>query len=153
MHTTRKVFFHHGSVRSWRPCPGTRTGMMNVGQLHVLVTGPREASRWLWMLTFKNIYFNILSVPVLVLVPVPGLLWTSLNRCEAGHDGWSIDRIYKIQKYWQFICLEIFHFISTSYDAHLRTRRRQSSVLGKCRSVPPSIFVWCIPFQVFLVMI
>ena len=34
-----------------------------------------------------------------------------------------------------------FPFISTSYDAHLRTRRRQSSVLGKCRSVPPSIFI------------
>ena len=45
-----------------------------------------------------------------------------------------------------------FHFISTSYDAHLRTRRRQSSVLGKCRSVPPSIFVWFMPFQVFLIM-
>ena len=25
-------------------------------------------------------------------------------------------------------------------DAHLRTRRHRSSVLGKCRSVPPSIF-------------
>ena len=28
-----------------------------------------------------------------------------------------------------------------SYNAHLRTRRRQSSVLGKLHSVPPSIFV------------
>ena len=36
-----------------------------------------------------------------------------------------------------------------TYDAHLRTRRLQSSVLGKCRSVPPTIFVWFIPFQVF----
>ena len=35
-----------------------------------------------------------------------------------------------------------FHFISTSYDTHLQTRRSQSPVLGKCRSVPPSIFVW-----------
>ena len=49
--------------------------------------------------------------------------------------------------------LYIFCFISTSYDAHLLTRRRQSSVLDKCRSVPPSTFVWFIPFQVFLVMI
>ena len=71
-----KFLFHHDSNRFWRPCPGTRTAKLNVGQLHVLVTGPREASRWLWMLIFKNIYFNILSV--LVLVPVPGLLWTSL---------------------------------------------------------------------------
>ena len=35
-------------------------------------------------------------------------------------------------------------------DAHLQTRRRQSSVLGMYRSIPPSIFVWFIPFQVFL---
>ena len=75
-----KFFFHHGSNRSCRPCPGTRTAKLNVGQLHVLATGPREASRWLWMHTFKNIYFNILSV--LVLVPVPGLLWTSLYQKE-----------------------------------------------------------------------
>ena len=27
------------------------------------------------------------------------------------------------------------------HDAHLRTQRRRSSVFGKCRSVPPSIFV------------
>ena len=72
-----EFFFHHDSNRSRRPCPGTRAAKLNVGQLHVLVTGPREASRWLWMLTFKNIYFNILSV--LVLVTVPGLLWTSLK--------------------------------------------------------------------------
>ena len=38
------------------------------------------------------------------------------------------------------ICF-FFNFISASYDAHLRTRRRQSSVLAKCRSIPPSIFV------------
>ena len=38
--------------------------------------------------------------------------------------------------YYIFFC-----FISTSYDAHLWIRRRQSSVLGKCRSVLPSIFV------------
>ena len=32
-------------------------------------------------------------------------------------------------------CIYIFCFISTSYDAHLRTRQHKSSVLGKCRSV------------------
>ena len=37
--------------------------------------------------------------------------------------------------------LYIFRFISTSYDTHLRIRQHQSSILGKCRSVPPSIFV------------
>ena len=36
--------------------------------------------------------------------------------------------------------LYIFHFIS-SYDTHLRTRRRQLSVLGKWCSVSPSIFL------------
>ena len=36
------------------------------------------------------------------------------------------------------------------FSFHFYVSRRQSSVLGKCRSVPPSIFVWFIPFQVFL---
>ena len=34
-----------------------------------------------------------------------------------------------------------FRFISTSYDADLWIRQHQLSVLGKCRSVLPSIFV------------
>ena len=41
---------------------------------------------------------------------------------------------------FNFVHIFFFRFISTSYDTHLRTRRRQSSVLGKCRSVPPSNF-------------
>ena len=49
--------------------------------------------------------------------------------------------------------LYIFHFISKFYDAHLQTWRCQLSVLGNCCSVPTSIFVWFIPFQVFLIML
>ena len=41
------------------------------------------------MLTFKNIYFNILSVLVLVLVPIPGLLWTSLYFTLQNHQIWQ----------------------------------------------------------------
>ena len=73
LHTTislciqlENFLFHHDSNRSWRPCPGTRTVKLNVGQLHVLVTGP------------IYFYFNILSVLVLVLVPVPGLCGPAL---------------------------------------------------------------------------
>ena len=54
-----------------------------LGKFTFSLPGPGKASRWLWMLTFKNIYFIILSV--LVLVPVPGLLWTSLK--VAAHGG------------------------------------------------------------------
>ena len=37
--------------------------------------------------------------------------------------------------------LYIFCFIFTFYDAHLRARWHQSSVLGKCRYVPLSIYI------------
>ena len=43
--------------------------------------------------------------------------------------------LFKSFNYYKF-----FHFIISSlrlYDAHLWTRRRWSSVFGKCRSVPP----------------
>ena len=47
-----------------------------------------------------------------------------------------------VQKLHYYIYIYFFSFISTSYDTHLRTRRRKSSVLGKCRSVPlPFLFV------------
>ena len=119
MDTTKKdFFFHHGSDRSWRPCQGTRTTKLNVGQLHVLVTGPREASRWLWMLSFKNIYFNILSV--LVLVPVPGLLWTSLNS----------SRRFAI---WQ-CCITTCFTPSWKHSCVLRPRANSILIQERCSS-------------------
>ena len=106
-------FFFIMVVTSWRPCPGT--GKLNVGQLHVLVTGPREASHWLWMWTFKNIYFNILSVLVLV----PGLLWTSRNSST----GSSMKmRLHSSESSIEFLCY-IIENIQSEYYLNLKTKR------------------------------
>ena len=65
----------------------------------------------------------------------------------------------KSEKNWSFrtktLCSKasiiLYFFVSSLHlnNAHLQTRRRRSSVLGKCRSVPPSIFVCFLPLQVF----
>ena len=49
--------------------------------------------------------------------------------------------------------LYIFRFISISYNAHLRTRRHQSSVLGKCHSIPPFHFCLIHTFPYYVILL
>ena len=44
-------------------------------------------------------------------------------------------------------------YIFVLFHLYMSQQRSQSSVLGKCHSIPCSVFVWFIPFQVFLIML